>query len=51
MFHAKRCSACGKTTWSGCGGHVDAVKATAPADRWCEGHAAEDKPSRLKFWR
>ena len=31
MCHAKRCSQCGKTTWSGCGMHVDAVKATVPA--------------------
>lgn len=29
------CRNCGKTTWSGCGQHVDAVKAMVPADQWC----------------
>ncbi|WP_271192343.1 hypothetical protein [Agromyces luteolus] len=28
---------CGKTTWSGCGQHVDSVKDHVPADRWCDG--------------
>jgi hypothetical protein len=38
MCHAKKCRTCGKTTWSGCGQHVAAVKASVPADQWCSGH-------------
>jgi hypothetical protein len=34
------CTTCGKTTWTGCGEHVDQVRATVPADRWCPGHPA-----------
>jgi hypothetical protein len=51
MCHAKRCGVCGKTTWSGCGRHVDAVKATVPAAQWCAGHPSEKNSSRWKFWR
>ncbi|GIG53614.1 hypothetical protein [Demequina activiva] len=32
------CRQCGKTTWTGCGQHVDAVKAKVPTDQWCGGH-------------
>lgn len=32
------CKVCGKTTWAGCGEHVDSVKAQVPADQWCNGH-------------
>ena len=32
------CKTCGKTTWAGCGQHVDEVKATVPAAQWCGGH-------------
>ncbi|WP_430646737.1 hypothetical protein [Agromyces sp. GXS1127] len=28
---------CGKTTWSGCGQHIDSVKDYVPADQWCNG--------------
>ena len=30
MCHAARCRTCGKTTWRGCGRHVDQVKAQSP---------------------
>ncbi len=34
MCRAVACKTCGKTTWAGCGQHVDAVMATVPrADR------------------
>lgn len=33
------CKQCGKTTWAGCGQHVDSVKAQVPAGQWCGGHA------------
>lgn len=29
---------CGNITWAGCGMHVDQVKASVPADKWCNGH-------------
>ena len=34
MCRAVTCKTCGKTTWAGCGQHVDAVMASVPrADR------------------
>jgi hypothetical protein len=38
MCHAARCRTCGKVTWRGCGMHVATVRASVPADRWCDGH-------------
>ena len=35
MCRAVACKKCGKTTWAGCGQHVDQVKANVPAGRWC----------------
>ncbi|GAA3666705.1 hypothetical protein GCM10022237_28420 [Nocardioides ginsengisoli] len=58
MCRPVRCRTCGKTTWSGCGQHVAAVKATVPADQWCGGHEqggpeqsaqAQQRPKR--WWR
>lgn len=40
MCSPARCPQCGKTTYRGCGQHVDQVKATVPADQWCDGHDA-----------
>lgn len=42
MCRPVRCKTCGKTTWAGCGQHIDQVKATVPANQWCPGH---DKPA------
>ena len=39
MCRAVRCHICGKTTWAGCGQHVDSVKRGVPAAQWCGGHA------------
>ena len=41
MCHAEKCEVCGKTTWAGCGQHIDAVKAQVPASQWCPGHDNE----------
>lgn len=38
MCRAVRCKACQKTTWAGCGQHVNQVRAGVPADDWCPGH-------------
>ena len=35
MCRAVSCKKCGKTTWAGCGHHIDQVKATVPAKQWC----------------
>ena len=37
MCYPVPCAVCGKTTWEGCGEHVDTVKASVPADHWCGG--------------
>ncbi len=36
MCSRVRCNRCGKTTWSGCGSHVEQVMAGVPADRRCD---------------
>ncbi|MFI6869255.1 hypothetical protein [Nocardia sp. NPDC050406] len=38
MCYPVTCRSCGKTTWDGCGEHVADVRATVPAQQWCEGH-------------
>ncbi len=35
MCYAVRCPSCGKTTWAGCGMHVDAVRRSVPSSQWC----------------
>ncbi|MFB9621228.1 hypothetical protein [Brooklawnia cerclae] len=43
MCRAVTCKVCGKTTWAGCGQHIDAVRATVPAGQWCDGsHSATE---------
>jgi hypothetical protein len=39
MCRAVKCKTCGKTTWAGCGRHVDAVMASVPSSQQCEGHS------------
>lgn len=41
MCYAVTCKKCGKTTWSGCGQHVDQVMRGIPRSERCEGHAKE----------
>lgn len=48
MCHAVQCKTCGKTTWSGCGNHVDGVKARVPAAQWCDGHADDNNDHWLR---
>lgn len=38
MCYPVTCKTCGKTTWSGCGEHIESVRAQVPADQWCPGH-------------
>ncbi|WP_162872963.1 hypothetical protein [Austwickia chelonae] len=35
MCRAVTCSRCQKTTWAGCGKHVDQVMSGVPTDRRC----------------
>ncbi|MGZ4508641.1 MAG: hypothetical protein ACXVX8_17555 [Blastococcus sp.] len=41
MCRAVACKTCGKTTWAGCGQHVDQVMRGVPSAQRCPGHAAE----------
>ena len=51
MCRAAKCRVCGKTTWAGCGMHVDAVKRSVPAGQWCGGHAgAEATAAPKRSW-
>lgn len=43
MCSPVRCRICNKTTWAGCGEHIDAVKASVPADQWCDGLHSDDE--------
>ena len=38
MCRAVTCTTCGKTTWAGCGQHVDEVMRGVRRDDRCEGH-------------
>lgn len=37
------CRKCGKTTWSGCGQHIDQVKRSVPKDQWCDGNHPKEE--------
>ena len=45
MCHAKTCKTCGKTTWAGCGQHVDQVMAGVPHSDRCTGHQGKASTS------
>lgn len=45
MCRAVTCKTCGKTTWAGCGEHVDQVMKKVPAADRCPGHAAQPVPA------
>lgn len=40
MCRRATCKTCGRTTWAGCGQHVDQVMAGVPNDARCPGHPA-----------
>ena len=41
MCRPATCKTCGKTTWAGCGQHVDQVMAGVPRADRCPGHPRE----------
>jgi hypothetical protein len=43
MCRATTCRTCGKTTWAGCGQHVDQVMRGVPTAQRCPGH--DDAPA------
>ncbi|MEQ7846694.1 hypothetical protein [Nocardioides kribbensis] len=47
MCRAVTCKQCGKTTWAGCGQHVDQVMARVPRADRCAGHPREERPGLL----
>lgn len=38
MCTAVTCPICGKTTWAGCGQHIEQALAGVPQDQRCAGH-------------
>lgn len=43
MCRAVKCRVCGKTSWAGCGQHVDQVLAGVPKADRCPGHSEAEK--------
>ena len=43
MCRPVACKTCGKTTWAGCGMHVDQVLAGVPASQRCPGHPRAER--------
>jgi hypothetical protein len=43
MCRPVTCTVCGKTTWAGCGQHIDQVRAVVPPDQWCDGQHTPDQ--------
>ena len=43
MCRPVNCNICGKTTWAGCGQHVDHVMAGVPRGNRCQGHSDAEK--------
>lgn len=48
MCRAVTCRQCRKTTWSGCGMHVNQVMAGVPSAQRCPGHPKADRGAG--FW-
>lgn len=43
MCRPVSCRTCGKTTWAGCGQHVDQVMAGVPRTDRCTGHSGDEQ--------
>jgi len=43
MCRPTTCEVCGKTTWKGCGKHIDSVKEQVPADQWCDKNHTDEE--------
>ncbi|WJY64448.1 hypothetical protein CATRI_11995 [Corynebacterium atrinae] len=51
MCRAVKCRTCGKTTWAGCGQHVETVKKSVPASDWCNGKHSQAQIDAAKAGR
>ena len=49
MCSPATCKTCGKTTWAGCGMHVDQVMAGVPKADRCPGHEADAPAVKVGF--
>ena len=43
MCRPANCKICGKTTWAGCGQHVDQVMSGVARNQRCPGHSDAEK--------
>jgi len=50
MCSPARCARCGKTTWSGCGMHVDAVMARVAPAQQCTCNRTDQRPALRSPW-
>lgn len=50
MCRAVTCRKCGKTTWAGCGQHVNEVMQGVPNARRCRGHENEAPTVKSGFF-
>lgn len=48
MCRPTTCRTCGKTTWAGCGMHVDQVMSRVPRENRCPGHAGAERRGLLR---
>lgn len=51
MCRATTCTVCTKTTWAGCGQHVDVVRRSVPAAQWCRGQHSQREIDEAKASR
>ena len=51
MCYTIACSTCGKTTWDGCGQHVEEALQGIPDAQLCAGHDAATAASPVLFPR
>jgi hypothetical protein len=50
MCRAVNCKKCGKTTWAGCGQHVDQVMRGVPSANRCRGHQNDVPVAKSGFF-
>lgn len=51
MCTAVTCPTCRRTTWAGCGRHVEQVMSRVPPPRRCPGHPTQDRAGSGWFAR
>ena len=51
MCYAVKCTVCGKTSWAGCGRHIESVRRSVPASQWCQGHPGQQASEKGLFSR